>query len=90
MHPLSEKELSEEKREAKGGNKILKQYLAIIEVLSELVCFDLDSFLIGQNDIWFKMVVSVLRLLSVSCTDEEQDEERPGNKFELKMIEDVI
>lgn len=55
------------------GNKILK-HLGIIEVLSELECFDLYSFLIGQSDICFKMVVSVLRLLlSVGCTDEEQD-----------------
>ena len=55
------------------GNKILK-HLGIIEILSELECFDLYSFLIGQSDICFKMVVSILRLLlSVSCTDEEQD-----------------
>lgn len=55
------------------GNKILK-HLGIIEILSELECFDLYSFLIGQSDICYKMVVSILRLLlSVSCTDDEQD-----------------
>jgi len=55
------------------GSKILK-HLGIVEVLSELECFDLYSFLIGQSDICYKMVVSILRLLlSVSCTDEEQD-----------------